>query len=117
MGIVLCFVNDGEFKINKIAFAILAVCMLITISSIPMQRENQAEKYSMQYSVAMKNNDYNYMYEISKEWISFAPRQQPAYDAYYLSLTRLNKSDEIIALHKKVSETNKTMNYMCKYLR
>ena len=116
MGIVLCFVNDGEFKINKIAFAILAVCMLITILSIPMQRENQAEKYSMQYSVAMKNNDYNYMYEISKEWISFAPRQQAAYDAYYLSLTRLNKSDEIIALHKKVSETNKTMNYMCKYL-
>ena len=35
MGIVLCFVNDGEFKINKIAFAILAVCMLITILSIP----------------------------------------------------------------------------------
>lgn len=116
MGIVLCFVNDGKVKINKIAFVILPVCLLITILSIPVQRENQTEKYSKQFSVSMKNNDYNNMYEISKEWVGFAPRQQSAYDAYYLSLTRLNKFDEIMALRKKVSETNKTMNYMCKYL-
>lgn len=116
MGIVLGFANDGKVKINKIAFAILAVCMLITISSIPMQRENRAEKYSKQYSVAMKNNDYNNMYEISKEWIIFAPRQQSAYDAHYLSLVRLDKTDEIADLRENINEINATMNYMCKYL-
>ena len=116
MGIVLGFVNDGKVKIKKIVFAIFPVCMLITISSIPMQRENRAEEYSMQYSVAMKNNDYNNMYEISKEWIGFAPRQQAAYDAHYLSLVRLNKTDEIADLRESINKINETMNYMCKYL-
>ena len=56
------------------------------------------------------------MYEISKEWIGFAPRQQAAYDAHYLSLVRLNKTDEIADLRESINKINETMNYMCKYL-
>jgi len=116
IGIVLCFVNDGKIKINKLVAVVFPVCMLITILFVPAQCENPAEKYSSQYSIALKNNNYNDMYDISKQWLSFAPRQQAAYDAHYLSLVRLNRSEELAILREKVNKTNETMNYMCKYL-
>lgn len=116
MGIVLCFINDGEIKINKSFSAIFSLCLLIIILTVPIKRENQTEQYSNQYSAAMKNNDYDSMYEISKEWISFAPRQQAAYDALYLSLVRLRRTEEISDLREKINKINETMNYMCKYL-
>lgn len=116
LGIALSFVKRDEIKINK--YIVFALCLLISANCIfaKVNNTNRAEMLANEFSVAYKNKDFEKMYKVSRAWVTEAPRQQYAYDAFYLSLASLNMQDELDALYKEADNINKTMNVLCKYL-
>jgi len=116
LGLALCFTKTEEIKINKRIVFIL--CLVFSVNSMFSKADNanRVEALAKEFSIAYINNDFETMHNLSKEWLAEAPRQQCAYDACFISLTALNKKDELNALYKTVSEINKSMNVLCKYL-
>lgn len=118
LGIVLSFGISPSIKLNRyllVAVSVLAIG--IGISSLYIKTNINTVKFiSQEYSAAYNNNDYENMYILSEQWLLKAPRQQNAYDAYFVALDKLNKTEEIKDLYKQADATNKTMNYLCKYL-
>ena len=114
LGIFLSFSDEGGFKLNK--YPVIVIMLLLSLNGFIFRPNISVLSYSNEFSKAYSNNDYQKMHEISKEWLKAAPRQQSAYDAYYLSVTALKKEDEISELYKTVDRINNSMNFFTKYL-
>ena len=124
LGIVISF-SEGEGISIKRPFVVSlsALIILSAIFSSSLKTPVGVSDISGMFSRAYSQNDYEGMYALSKKWLVLAPRQQNAYDAYYVSLTNMmkNNSDEkyrheMQMLYGQALEVNKTMNPLTRYL-
>lgn len=142
LGVIIAFGVKRQLKIKRLP--VILVCSLLIVVSISFGiyhtlqnretdtyqtliakhtvRPNNVIIISKLYNIAYTRSNIKDMYEWSKEWVEFAPRQQIAYDAYLVSLDRMIEatSDDTYRLEKnvlyaKMQDINKTTNPLCRY--
>ena len=119
------FVNQGEdvYVLNRGNHEQPGGTTLIEGDRLHMGDKLKGYKFDVVLDInAYTKNDYNNMYIYAKEWVSFAPRQQNANDAYYLALRKMIDTTgdvkyqaELGELRKNIATLNKTANPLTKY--
>jgi hypothetical protein len=123
LGLVISFNIDSGKRIllNKYFVISLSLILIFVGYSSMFVIPNEYVTISTSFNSAYNNKEYEKAYEISKIWIEKAPRQQNAFDAYYITLEKLLATDdkykkEMDTLHIKVNNINSSMNLLSKYI-